>query len=91
MPYIPKSERNKAFENVLTNAGVLNYSIHQTVNLYFEQNNRNYQTINDVIGVLECVKQELYRRMASEYEEIKILQKGDCRPYSTWLKDKHKF
>lgn len=91
MPYIPKSERNKAFENVIPNAGVLNYSIHQTINLYFEQNNRNYQTINDVIGVLECVKQELYRRLVSGYEEIKILQNGDCRPYSTWLKDKHKF
>lgn len=91
MPYIPKSERNKAFENILPNAGVLNYAIHQLINEYFEQNNRNYQTINDVVGVLDCAKMELYRRMASEYEEIKILQNGDCRPYTTWLKDKHKF
>jgi hypothetical protein len=91
MPYIPKSERNKAFEHVLPHAGVLNYALHQLINIYFEQNNRNYQTINDVIGVLECAKLELYRRMGSEYEDIKILQNGDCRPYSTWLKDKHKF
>ena len=91
MPYIPKSERNKAFENILPTAGVLNYAIHQLISEYFEQNNRNYQTINYVIGVLECAKMELYTRMGAEYEEIKILQNGDCRPYTTWLKDKHKF
>ena len=90
MPYIPKSERNKAFEGVYPNAGVLNYALHKMINLYFEQNNRNYQTINDVIGVLECAKMELYRRMGAEYEQIKILQNGDCRPYTTWLQDKHK-
>lgn len=90
MPYIPKSERNKAFEGVYPNAGTLNYALHQMINLYFEQNNRNYQTINDVIGVLECAKMELYRRMGAEYEQIKILQNGDCRPYTTWLQDKHK-
>lgn len=91
MPYITKAERNQAFEHVLPNAGVLNYAMHQLIHQYFEQNNRNYQTINDVIGVLECVKQELYRRIGSDYEEIKIIQNGDCRPYSNWLKDKHKF
>jgi hypothetical protein len=91
MPYITKPDRNKAFENILPNAGVLNYAVHQLINEYFEQNNRNYQTINDVVGVLECAKMELYRRIGAEYEEIKILQNGDCRPYTTWLKDKHKF
>ncbi len=90
MPYIPRSERSKAYEHVLPHAGVLNYAVHQLIDTYFEQNNRNYQTVNDVIGVLDCVKMELYRRLVSEYEEIKILQNGDCKPYTTWLKDKHK-
>lgn len=90
MPYIPKSERNKVYEGLYKNAGCLNYKIHQVINDYFEQNNRNYQTINDVIGVLSCVQMELYRRMVGDYEKIKILQNGDCRPYSNWLKDKHK-
>jgi hypothetical protein len=87
MPYVPKSERNKASKHILPNAGVLNYATHQLIDQYFEQNNHNYQTINDVIGVLDCVKMELYRRLASEYEEIKILQNGDCKPYTTctWL------
>lgn len=90
MPYIPKSERSKAFEDKLPNAGVLNYAVHQLVNKYLEQHDHNYQTINDIIGVLECAKQELYRRCASPYEDLKILQNGDCRPYTVWLKDKHK-
>lgn len=90
MPYISKKQRNDAYEGVYTNAGSLNYATHQLIDQYFEQNNRNYQTINDVIGVLECVKMELYRRMGADYEKIKILQNGDCRPYTTWIKDKHK-
>lgn len=89
MPYITKAARAKAHEGLLPDAGTLNYAIHEMIGDYFDQNNRNYQTINDVIGVLECVKQELYRRMISQYEEIKILQNKDCRPYITWLKDKH--
>lgn len=91
MPYIPKSQRNKVYEGLYPDAGTLNYKIHQVINDYFEQNNRNYQTFNDVIGALSCVQMEMYRRMISEYEEIKILQNGDCNPYSKWVKDKHKF
>lgn len=74
MPYVPNSERQKSNDGVLPNAGVLNYTVHQLIDEYFKQNGRNYQTINDVIGVMDCVKMELYRRMVSEYEEIKILQ-----------------
>ena len=90
MPYIPNSERQKANDGVIPNAGTLNYAVHQLIDEYFKQNNRNYQTINDVIGVMDCVKMELYRRMVTEYEEIKILQNGDCAPYTNWITDKHK-
>jgi len=72
MPYIDKKQRPKVWEGILKNAGDLNYSLHQTINEYFEQNNRNYQTMNDVIGVLECAKMELYRRMVAEYEDIRF-------------------
>jgi hypothetical protein len=37
----------------------------------------SYKSINDVIGVLECVKQEFYRRIAVPYEDKKIEQNGD--------------
>ena len=83
MPYIPKSERKKVADK-LSNAGALNYSIHQLISEYFDQHEINYQTINDVIGVLECAKMELYRRGAAPYEDKKILQNGDCAPYNDW-------
>lgn len=90
MPYIAKSERDKVADGTIKNAGCFNYAVHQLIDSYFDQNNRNYQTINDIIGALDCVKMELYRRMVEEYEEIKILQNGDCAPYTKWIKDKHK-
>jgi hypothetical protein len=35
------------------------------------------QTHHNVVGVLECCKLELYRRLVSKYEDIKILLNGD--------------
>lgn len=84
MPYIPKSERRKVDDLILMNAGNLNYALHQLIDKYFDQHEISYQTINDVIGVLECAKMELYRRGASPYEDKKILQNGDCAPYNDW-------
>ena len=37
----------------------------------------DYSRINMMIGVLECVKLELYRRVVSGYEDEKIKQNGD--------------
>ena len=56
MPYIDKNDRPDAWEGILKDSGALNYAIHQTINEYFEQNGRNYQTMNDVVGVLECAR-----------------------------------
>lgn len=69
-------------DKLLKSAGQFNYAIHQVIDLYFEQNNFNYQTCNDIIGALECAKLELYRRMVSPYEDRKILQNGDVKPYN---------
>lgn len=37
----------------------------------------NYDMLNEVIGVLECCKQEFYRRMVVPYETKKIIENGD--------------
>ena len=37
----------------------------------------SYRNINELIGVLECAKLELYRRVASPYEDEKIQSNGD--------------
>jgi len=81
MPYIPNSDKNKSNEGIYSDAGSLNYSIHQLIHKYLEQNKESYQTYNDIIGVLDCAKMELYRRLVSDYEDKKILQNGDVFPY----------
>ena len=83
MPYIPLSEKSKVdYDNLITTAGQFNYAIHQVMSIYFEQNGFNYQTCNDIIGALDCAKMELYRRLVGEYEDRKILQNGDVKPYT---------
>ena len=41
----------------------------------------SYKNIAMATGVLENIKQELYRRVASKYEDKKILASGDIPEY----------
>jgi len=41
----------------------------------------SYNKIAMATGVLENIKQELYRRMASPYEDGKIKENGDIKEY----------
>ena len=81
MPYIPKSQRNKADESIYKDAGSFNYALTQMIDIYIEQHKLNYQTCNDIVGAMECCKLELYRRLVAPYEDKKILQNGDVPPY----------
>lgn len=36
-----------------------------------------YGKINDIVGAMECCKMELYRRLASPYEDDKKEENGD--------------
>jgi len=40
-----------------------------------------YAHLNEVVGVLECAKLELYRRVVAPYEDQKMTESGDV--YST--------
>ncbi len=83
MPYIPNSEKDKVDnDNLIVSAGQFNYALHQLISIYIEQNDFNYQTCNDIVGALECAKMELYRRSVAPYEDAKILQNGDVKPYA---------
>jgi len=82
MPYIPQSEKLRVDQdNLITTAGQFNYALNQLISIYIEQNDFNYQTSNDIIGAMECAKLELYRRLVAPYEDKKILQNGDVKPY----------
>jgi hypothetical protein len=40
-----------------------------------------YTKIAIITGVLENIKQEFYRRVASAYEDKKIIENGDIKEY----------
>lgn len=77
MPYIQKYEREVIKNGLLPeSAGQLNFVISSLVDNYLADN-VCYERINEVIGVLECAKLELYRRIAAPYEDVKIQENGD--------------
>lgn len=55
--------------------GHINYCITMLFKLlYYPPKYRRY---NRAMGVLECIKQEFYRRVVAPYEDKKIAENGD--------------
>ena len=78
MPYIEQELREVLEKADPHFPGELNYVITQVILRYFRNRGAiSYSAINEVIGVLECAKLELYRRVAAPYEDKKIIQNGD--------------
>jgi hypothetical protein len=86
MPYI-KAEERKAYDEMLEELthllrdvpienldGHLNYIVTVLLKRLYAPKYFNY---NRAIGVLECVKQEFYRRVVAQYENEKIKGNGD--------------
>ncbi len=86
MPYIRKQARTRydrqidALTRLLLKdkapAGEINYVFSRILKGLFEAN-RSYTEANKLVGVLECVKLEIYRRSIVPYEDEKILENGD--------------
>jgi hypothetical protein len=85
MPYIEQAQRKWLAEylqhlgNQTKTAGDLNYVITKLVLAYLGDS-PHYVDFNAAVGVLECAKQELYRRMIAPYEDQKCLENGDVYP-----------
>lgn len=84
MPYIKQNHRDKFTKildgityRLITGPGDLNYLITMIIKDYVQASGDTYATFNEVVGVLECVKQEFYRRDVTTYEEKKIKENGD--------------
>jgi hypothetical protein len=78
MPYISKADRDRLHAGLAaTQPGELNYLITREVVKYIDTKGLSYKTINEVVGVLECAKMELYRRVLTPYEEQKLKDNGD--------------
>ncbi len=87
MPYIDQSKRS-VFANEIMNLGTkfeaygvtpgdLNYLISKICKEYIDCKGENYTHYNDIVGVLENAKLEVYRRLISVYEDKKITENGD--------------
>lgn len=87
MPYIRQENRVKLMSLIdeiykckdyyKLEAGDINYIITVLLKAYMEHKEKNYTLLNEVIGILECAKQEFYRREVAPYEQKKIAQNGD--------------
>lgn len=78
MPYIKQAARRALDTGIEPGtSGELNYRITQLLNTYLNDVGVSYQRLNDCIGVLECAKLELYRRIAAPYEDRKRNENGD--------------
>jgi hypothetical protein len=89
MPYIKQEDRRK-FDSLIEDMvdalsdhgfanptpGHVNYVISKIIWKIFDIN-RSYTSGNNLVGTLECVKQEFYRRQLSPYEDLKISENGD--------------
>lgn len=84
MPYINKDSREwyasilgEVRKTTPQNCGELNYLLSSIAKIYWEKSYESYQSINDVIGALEGAKLEFYRRIASDFEDVKLKTNGD--------------
>jgi len=79
MPYIPADDRQRIDEGGAPETpGELNYAISRLVDAYVARKGGvRYAHLNEVVGVLECAKLELYRRVAAPYEDLKRGETGD--------------
>lgn len=89
MPYIPQLNRTKynipadLLSELVSNeyiahlpAGDINYIVTRILHGVLLSCGTSYNNINSLIGVLECCKLELYRKIAAPYEEEKEEQNG---------------
>ena len=79
MPYIKPTDRARFDITQLEphTPGELNYIISEICAAYLSQKGLSYTHCNEIIGALECVKLEFYRRLTAPYEDEKITENGD--------------
>ena len=79
-PYIKHDRReylNPLSQDYPRNPGELNYQITKLITDYLKtKSDVNYAILNEVVGVLSCVQQELYRKVISIYEDKKEAENG---------------
>ena len=83
VPYVGNEDRHTLdVWGAAHKPGQLNYQITRLLIRYLELHGNNYDTMNAIVGALECAKIEFLRRVVSFYEEKKCKENGDVYPGS---------
>lgn len=93
MPYIVQESRDvldqeidklsqlvnhKTPSGVVNLEGNINYTVTKLLkNVYTKDGRLNYDKVNRIVGVLECIKLEFYRKVAAPYEDQKEFENGE--------------
>lgn len=83
MPYIKESQRGRLdllinpliIQLATAHEGDVNYAITRIIDGVYGQG--GYAVFNRAMGVLECVRQEFYRRRVAPYEDQKKEENGE--------------
>ena len=81
MPYISPEQRAPLEEYIqpladrIHTRGELNYVITRLI--MDRLGEPTYSKLEQAMGVLECAKQELYRKVAGKYEDMKCVENGE--------------
>ena len=87
MPYIKREDRRKYTRIIeelaqlipqdrMARPGHMNYLVSMLIHKVYGTEMR-YSDHNEVVGVLNCIVDEFYRRKTAPYEDIKIAEEGD--------------
>ena len=88
LPYIDEHERprldnlvDELTDEILNGddawEGRMNYVVSRMANNIVQSKGKSYRLFNRIVGVMECVKQEFYRRVVVPYERRKCYVNGD--------------
>ena len=87
MPYIARKDRPQ-YQEILSSLadmipqdrmqrpGHINYIVSLLIEKVYGKELR-YADHNEVVGVLNCIALEFYRRKTAPYEDLKIVEEGD--------------
>ena len=87
MPYIARKDRAQ-YQEILSSLadmipqdrmqrpGHINYIVSLLIEKVYGKELR-YADHNEVVGVLNCIALEFYRRKTAPYEDLKIVEEGD--------------
>lgn len=95
MPYIDEKGREQFEQEIfnlgakISNVGELNYVITRVALQYLKKIGMNYSNFSNVTGTLNLVPLEIWRRLGTQYEHMKMNLNGDLPEFRDqwWIKE----